>query len=580
MPDPTQDNLNRAPASARREDAERAAGAEGDGVVDAADPDAAARASSATVPDGNQAAQAPAGAGSSARAAAVVMVAILASRLVGLARQRVMAHWFGTSAFADVIAAAFRVGNITQNLLGEGTLSASFIPVYARLRAQGKHREAAHFALSALGLLLLTVVALSVIGALAAPWITGLIAAGFDADRYQATVRMVRITFPMTGLLVIGAWGLGVLTSHRRFLLPYAAPVLWNLAQIAALGVAGSWLAWRGGALAMALAWGALLGAFLQVAVLLPAVRGLLGGLAPRFDHGDVSLREAARRLPGALLGRGVIQLSGLIDTALVSFLGTGANAVVGYAQMIYLLPMSLLGTGEAAVALPALAGDTAERDLQRRNAAMRDRLGRSLARVATLTVPSAVALVVFGRELCALLLQTGSFDREARSRVVPVLATYGVALLANASGRVLGTTLYALGDTQTPARYAFVRVVFSTALSVALMGPLGVVGVVAGAVAAAWVEAALLARKVRSVIGDGAGGFGLGLEHVPFVRVVLGGAVPGLAGLGARSLLVPWLGDGPLGAFAVLAVFGSVFLAMLPLLGLANLRSLMRRRG
>jgi putative peptidoglycan lipid II flippase len=331
----------------------------------------------------------------------------------------------------------------------------------------------------------------------------------------------------------------------------------------------------------MALAWGALGGAVLQVVVLLPSVRALLGELGPRFDARDGSVREAARRLPGALLGRGVIQLSGLVDTLLVSFLGTGANAVLGYAQMIYLLPMALLGTGEAAVALPELAGDTAERDEERRRAAMRARLGRSLARVFTLTVPTALALIVFGRELCALLLQTGSFDRAARDRVVPVVAAYGFALLANASGRVLGTTLYALGDTHTPARYALVRVVFSTAVSVALMWQLGVLGVVLGAVAAAWLEVALLVRKVRGALAAESGGTpggGLGLEHVRVVRVLLAGALPALAALGARYALAPVLGDGPLRAAAVLGVFGAVFLVAAQLLGLGGLRSFLRR--
>src|SRR5690606_31893383 len=135
----------------------------------------------------------------------------------------------------------------------------------------------------------------------------------------------------------------------RRFFLPYAAPVVWSLSQIGALLFATTVLGeTRGAPLARAAAIGALIGAGLQIAVLLPAVRSALGSLKPTLDARAEGVAEAARRMPSALLGRGGIQLSGLVDTMLVSFLGTGANATFAYAQAIYLLPMSLLGTGEA----------------------------------------------------------------------------------------------------------------------------------------------------------------------------------------------------------------------------------------
>jgi putative peptidoglycan lipid II flippase len=501
------------------------------------------------------------------------MAGIFASRLVGLVRQRVVAHYFGTSAFADVVAAAFRVGNITQNLLGEGTLSASFIPVYARLRAQNRSRDASRFALGALGLLLATVLLVSAAGALAAPALTRVIAAGFDAERQEATVRVVRLAFPMTGLLVLAAWALGVMTSHRKFLAPYAAPVLWSAAQIVAVVVAATWFGARGEALAVWLAWGALAGAALQLLVLLPATRALLGALRPRIDLRDPSLREAVSKLPGALLGRGVIQLSGLVDTLLVSFLGTGANAVLGYAQTLYLLPMALLGTGEAAVALPEMARGTADADVERRHAGLRAQLGAALARIATLTLPTMAAFVVFGGELVTLLLQTGSFDRTATARVEPVLAAYAFALLANASSRVLGTTCYALGDTKTPARFAFFRVLVSTAVALVLMRSLGVLGVVLGAVLAAWVEVALLGSRVARTIG------GLGLSQLRPARLLLATLLPVLAAVAMRHVLPREFAASPLGAALLLTTFGALFLAVAPALGLLRLRSLLRRR-
>ncbi|WP_437840989.1 murein biosynthesis integral membrane protein MurJ [Sorangium sp. So ce1153] len=510
---------------------------------------------------------------SATRSSAMVTAGIILSRLVGLLRQRVTAHFFGTSELADVIAAAFRAGNITQNLLGEGTLSATFIPVYARLRAGGDARRAAHFALSALGLLLVAAAAASALGVLAAPWLSFLVAAGFSEEKLASTTRIVRIVFPMTGLLVLSAWGLGVLNAHRRFFLPYAAPVAWSAAQIAGLLACGAWLGMRGEPLAEALAWSAFAGAALQLALLLPAARALLGGLTPRLDARDPSIREAGGKLPAALLGRGIIQVSGLVDTLLVSFLGAGANAAFNYAQTVYLLPMSILGVGEAAVALPEMARDTAEADVARRNEALSRRLGASLARITVLTLPTTAVFMLLGRELITVLLQTGTFDRESTARVEPLVCAYGLALLGNAAGRVLITASFALGDTRTPARYALYRVLVSTALALLLMQRLDVLGVVLGAVVAGWVEAIALALRVRREIG------GLGLDQIRIGRVAALTAVSVGCGLALRAALPDALAATPWGAALILASCGGAFAVAAPALGLFSLRSLLRRR-
>lgn len=514
-----------------------------------------------------------AGSGGSGRGAALVTAGILLSRIFGLVRQRVLAHYLGTSAAADIVAAAFRVGNITQNLLGEGTLSASFIPVYARMRAAGKEPEARRFALSALGLLLGVVLITSALGVLLAPWLTALITAGFDPAKRAATVPIVRIAFPMTGVLVLSAWALGVLNAHRRFFLPYAAPVVWNIAQIVALVTAGSLLSWGDSGLSHAVAWGAFAGAALQLMLLLPSARGLLGGIVPRFDIRAPGVGEAVRRLPGALMGRGVIQLSGLVDTLLVSFLGTGANATFAYAQSLYLLPMSLLGTGEAAAALPELAADTAQEDREKQHELMRDRLSRSIGRVAALAIPATLLFWFLGGELITLVLQSGSFDRSSTEFVRPVIMAYGGSLMANATSRVLSTTCYALGDTARPARYATVRVLVSTGFSLLFMQWWGVVGVVLGTVVAAWTELFLLGRRVRGEIG------GLGLGRVAWTRIVVLAVACTGAGVLVRELAGRSFAATALGSFVILAVYGFTFTVISPLLGLVDVRSLLRRR-
>jgi putative peptidoglycan lipid II flippase len=165
----------------------------------------------------------------------MVAAGILLSRLVGLIRNRVFAHYFGTSDAADAFNAAFRIPNFLQNLFGEGVLSASFIPVYAGLRARVEEAEARRVASAVAALLGLVTAVLVLAGVLLTPWLIAVIAPGFGGEKREVTIRLVRVLFPGAGLLVLSAWCLGVLNSHRRFFLSYSAPVLWNVAIIASL---------------------------------------------------------------------------------------------------------------------------------------------------------------------------------------------------------------------------------------------------------------------------------------------------------------------------------------------------------
>ena len=256
-----------------------------------------------------------------------------------------------------------------------------------------------------------------------------------------------------------------------------------------------------------------------------------------------------------------------------MSLLGVGAQAAFGYAQTIYLLPMSLLGTGEAAASLPEMAEETAEEDAERIHARIRQRLGASLARVTILTIPTTFALCFLGHEIIRVLLQSGSFDTEATQRVDRLLVAYSFALLGNASGRVLTTTAYAIGDTKTPARYAIYRVIASTVGAVVLMQSFDAMGVVLGAVIAAWVETIALGLKLRARLG------GLGLEQVPLGKALALGALSLAPALGLSHVLPESFARSFVGASLVLGAFCTAFAVAAPALGLFNVRSLLRRR-
>ncbi|MCJ7627969.1 MAG: hypothetical protein MUO50_06220, partial [Longimicrobiales bacterium] len=291
--------------------------------------------------------------GRGARAAIWVGAGIFLSKISGLLREVVFARYFGASAVADVWRVALRTPNVIQNLLGEGTLSASLIPVYSEFLEEGREEEAGRFAGASLGILTVVSFSLALLGILLAPVLIPVIYWKWDPWMQDLTITIVRILFPMTAILVISAWALGILNSHRRFFVSYVAPVAWNLALITSMVGAGTYLGWdrmgRDADLVVALAWGALAGGFLQLLVQTPWLLPLLSGFRLSLGRRVTGVREAIRNFLPVVAGRGVVNLSGWIDMILAHILVVGAPAMLGYAQTLYMLPISMFGMAIAA---------------------------------------------------------------------------------------------------------------------------------------------------------------------------------------------------------------------------------------
>jgi putative peptidoglycan lipid II flippase len=458
----------------------------------------------------------------SGRSAGLVAAGILLSRIAGLIRQSIFAKFLGTSEYASVFSAALRMPNALQNLLGEGTLSASFIPVYAGLLERGEHEAAGRLAGATFGLLLAVTGALVIFGILLADLLVGIFFAGYSAEMRTATATCVRIIFPMTGFAVLSAWSIGILNSHRNFFLPYVAPVLWNAAMIATLVFFGTRLGDRD--LVFALAWGALAGGLLQFGVQVPRVLRLVPDLriawAPRLP----ALRRVIDNAGPVILGRGVVQLSAWLDGFLASFLFAGALAALTYAQTFYILPISLFAMSVAVAELPEMS-----RQADARTEILRRRLDTGLRRVAILIIPSTVGYILMGDIVVAALYQNGEFLPSDTLLVALVLAAYSIGLPATTATRLNTSALYAVQDTRTPARAAAVRVAVSAAVGLGLMvlleqwavraapfgfgprsgdaplevwRPLGAFGLALGTGFASWVEWAWVRRSVSRRFG------------------------------------------------------------------------------
>jgi putative peptidoglycan lipid II flippase len=511
-----------------------------------------------------------------ARSAFFVGAGILISRIVGLIRQRIFAHYFGTSAAGDAFSAAFRIPNFLQNIFGEGALSASFIPVYAKLLAADDEAEASRVANAVLGLLALVTSLIVVIGVITTPYLIDLIAPGFQGETRQLTIRLVKILFPGAGLLVLSAWCLGVLNSHHRFFISYTAPVAWNLAIIGALVIFGNKVGQF--PLAEFTAWGSVIGSALQFGIQLPTVFKLVRRLRPVIDIANAQVRTVVTNFFPVFMSRGVIQISAFVDAILASFLPTGAVVALTYAQSLYTLPVSLFGMSVSAAELPAMSRALGTNEEVAH--VLRMRLDAGLKRIAFFIVPSAMAFLALGDVIAAVLYQTGRFTHDAAIYVWAILAGSSIGLLAATLGRLYSSTYYALRDTRTPLLFAIIHVALTTVLGYLCALPLpvalgldpkwGVVGLTGSASVAAWIEFALLRRSLNRRIGR------TGLPLAYLAKLWFGASVGAGVGWVIKSLLQP-MHPIPLAAI-VLNVFGLTYFGVTALLGVSEVQQLVKR--
>jgi putative peptidoglycan lipid II flippase len=392
----------------------------------------------------------------------------------------------------------------------------------------------------------LVVSALVLVGLVATPLFIETIAPGFQGETRALAIHLVRIAFPGTGFLVLSAWCLGVLNSHRRFFLSYVAPVAWNVVIIGTLLVFGP----RADevTLSVYVSYAAVVGSVAQFGVQLPTVSALLGRFSPSVSLARESVRQVLRSFAPVVVSRGVVQLSAYVDMNYASRISTRAFSNLGYAQTLYLLPVSLFGMSVSAAELPEMSGElgTAEEVA----AKLRTRINAGLERVAFWVVPSACGFLVLGDVVGGAVLQGGHFRAEDSRYLWYLLMGSAVGLVAATMGRLYSSAFYALKDTRTPLYFAVARVALTAVLAywsaVLLPGELGVpkdlggVGITATTGVAAWIEFLLLRRALGKRIGPtGIGGTRLAL--------LWGSAfAAGAVAMGLKVLLTSRLGPMP----------------------------------
>ena len=424
-----------------------------------------------------------------ASAAMVVMFFFVVSRVLGLAREMVIAAQFGAGAELDAYLAAFRVPDLLFQLVAGGALGSAFIPTFAGYWARRDQQGAWLLFSRVLNLVTVALVGIAGLAALfALPLVRQIIAPGFSPEQQMLTAGLMR--WMLLSTILFGASGLimGALNARQHFVLPAAAPVFYNLAIIAS-----AWLlAPRFGINGLAI--GVVAGALAHLLVQLPGLWRVGARYTPSFDWDDVGVREVARLMGPRVLGLFFVQMHFLVNTILASGLVAGSLSWLNYAWLLMLLPQGIFAQSLATATFPTMAAQVASGELE----GLRHTLNRTLRLTLFLIIPSVVALMVLGEPLVAALFERRAFDAKSTLRVTYALRLYAVGLTAHAVLEILVRAFYALHNTMTPVAVGVLAMALNITLSIAWVGWLGYGGLALANSVATIAEVLLLVWLLR----------------------------------------------------------------------------------
>lgn len=511
------------------------------------------------------------------RRAGLVAAGTLSSRVLGMVRDAVIAATFAVSA-TDAFWLAFTIPNALRGLLGEGAVSGAFVPVLTDVRHHEGEDAARQFYARLSGVMIAILVVISVAGVLAAPWLVQMYASGFadDPELFQTTVDLTRVVFPYIALMGIAALLTGALHASRRFAAPAFAPIGLNVALIgAALALPPVVERW-GMPGVMALAFGALFGGLIHIALQLPEARrvGMLG--LPSWKR-DPRVRRAMLLLVPLLVGLGVYQLNVIASRQLASYLPRGSISWLFYGQRLVEIPQGMFALAIGSAALPTLAQMQSRGEIDEAKKVFRF----GLRLILFVAIPASVALVLLAEPTVAAVFGRGRFDATSIQQTAYSLVFLASGVWAVAAVRTIVPMFHALGDTRTPVVASAVNLIVFFGVGLATMGPLRHAGLALGITAAACVQLVVLLLLLRRKVGA------LGLRSVvtSMARSVIAAALMGAVLWGAQRVIA-FDGGGTLrnvGVFLGLVIAGAItYLASAAILRspeLGELRAALRRR-
>jgi putative peptidoglycan lipid II flippase len=469
-----------------------------------------------------------------ARSAGLISIATLASRLLGVVREMVMAFYFGASASMqmDAYNVAFRIPNLLRDLFAEGAMTAAFVPTFTRTLT-GQGREAAwRLGNLVINALVLITGALVVLGMVFATDLTRLVAASEFSEvpgKLALTANLTRVMLPFLTAVAVAVAMMGMLNSLHRFFIPALSPAMFNIATIVCAVALVPVMETRFGLPPiMAIAIGTLLGGVGQIALQWPVLRREGFRYRPTLDFMNPELRQVLRMMVPGTLGVAAVNINVLVDTILATSQEQGAISWLGYAFRLMYLPIGLFGVSIATAALPDVSRHAAADDL----GAMRRTVSSALRMMLMLNVPAMVGLIVLANPIVALIYQRGEFTVLDTRATAAALMCYAPGLLGYSAVKIASPTFYSLRDSRTPVTVSVASVAANLVLNLILLHYLGFVGLALGTAIAALLNAGVLLWLLRGRLG-GLDGRRLLVASVKIgaASVVMGGVAVAVAG-------------------------------------------------
>jgi putative peptidoglycan lipid II flippase len=483
-------------------------------------------------------------------AALIVMSGFLASKLLGFVRNVVISYQYGATREYETFLAAITLPDTLFQVLAGGAVAAAFIPVFTGYLAEGSTQRAWRLTSALINLAIVGIGTVAIVIGIAAPVAMGLLVAGWSAEDQQRAAHLARIMIVSPVIFAVSALVTSVLNGVKRFALAALAPLMYNASLIC-----GAIFLREHGAEGLAIS--AVVGALLHLLIQVPGL--ILVGMrySPTFGLDLAGTREVGRLMVPRVIGLGVAQLNQLVNVALASFLVAGSIAYLNYAWLILMVPLGVFGMAISTAVFPTLA-EQAERDKQTPVADRTDRDEEAvtfvfvLRLILYLTVPAAVALIVFGRPIVSLVLERGAFLEVHAAATAVALTWYAIGLPGHGVIEIVDRVFYAERDTATPVKVAAAAVAINIALSLVLMRtPLSFGGLALAnslaALAEAFVLAVLLHRRTGWIPGRTFLRFGwrIGLAALTMgvvamlLQGVLAGHVEGSQAVGRATIFI-----------------------------------------
>ena len=461
-----------------------------------------------------------------ARSAGLIGVATMTSRVLGVARETVLAALFGAGNDMDAFNVAFRIPNLLRDLFAEGAISAALVPTFTRTLAT-RGRTAA-WQLGNLVVNALTAITLAsvIAGWIAAPWLARTFAPEYALvpGKLELTALLIRIMLPFLTLIAIAVAMMGMLNALRRFFIPAISPAMFNVATLFAAFALVPVMPRLGWPRIAAIAVGTILGGLGQIAVQWPLLRREGWRYAPVLDVGHAGLREVIRLMGPATIGLAAVQVNVFVNTVLATGEGTGAVSWLNYAFRLMYLPIGLFGVSIGTAALPEISRHTATSD----TAGLRQTVANALRLTIVLNVPATIGLMVLARPIVSLLLERGRFGSDDTAATAAALMCYAPGLVGYAAVKIVSPTFYALRDSRTPVIVSAAAVAVNIALNLLLVRAMGFRGLAVGTTIAAIVHAAILLWLLRGRVGVIGGGNVRVFALITIASIAMGAAAWG----------------------------------------------------